>query len=89
LCANSPNNFAGGSLAHLRGRRMMRISPAAEPSASHETESATHLPMLLTIDEAADLLRTSRRAIYAMIARRQLLGIISAKWSRSSEATST
>jgi len=32
--------------------------------------------MLLTIDEAADLLRTSRRAIYAMIARRQLPGVV-------------
>jgi len=34
------------------------------------------LPLLLTVDEAADLLRTTRRAIYAMIARRQLPGVI-------------
>jgi excisionase family DNA binding protein len=34
------------------------------------------LPVLLTIDEAADLLRTSRRGVYAMIARRQLPGVI-------------
>jgi len=34
------------------------------------------LPHLLTVDEAADLLRTTRRAIYAMIARRQLPGVI-------------
>ena len=34
------------------------------------------LPILLTVDEAADLLRTTRRAIYAMIARRQLPGVI-------------
>jgi excisionase family DNA binding protein len=32
--------------------------------------------VLLTVDEAADLLRTTRRAIYAMIARRQLPGVI-------------
>ena len=31
---------------------------------------------LLTADEAAHLLRTSRRAIYAMIQRRQLPGVI-------------
>ena len=34
------------------------------------------LPILLTVDEAADLLRTTRRAIYAMIARRQLPGVV-------------
>jgi excisionase family DNA binding protein len=31
---------------------------------------------LLTVDEAATLLRTTRRAIYAMIERRQLPGVI-------------
>ena len=34
------------------------------------------LPILLTVDEAAKLLRTTRRAIYAMIERRQLPGVI-------------
>ena len=33
------------------------------------------LPFYLTADEAADLLRTSRKAIYAMIERRQLPGV--------------
>ena len=34
------------------------------------------LPVLLTIDETALLLRTSRKAIYAMVARRQLPGVV-------------
>ena len=42
-------------------------------ASGHGTRS---LPMLLTVDDAADLLRTTRRAIYAMIERRQLPGIV-------------
>ena len=34
------------------------------------------LPMLLTVDDAAGLLRTTRRAVYAMVERRQLPGVI-------------
>jgi excisionase family DNA binding protein len=32
--------------------------------------------MLLTVDEAAALLRTTRRAMYAMVERRQIPGVI-------------
>ena len=42
---------------------------------THESRRTT-LPVLLTVDDAADLLRTTRRAIYAMIERRQLPGVI-------------
>jgi excisionase family DNA binding protein len=34
------------------------------------------MPMLFTVDDAANLLRTTRRAIYAMLERRQLPGVI-------------
>ena len=34
------------------------------------------LPVLMTVNDVADLLRTTDRAIYAMIERRQLPGIV-------------
>ena len=37
---------------------------------------ASRLPTLLTPDEVATLLRTSRKAIYAMIERGQLPGVV-------------
>ena len=33
-------------------------------------------PFLLTVDEAAALLRTTRKAVYAMVERRQVPGVI-------------
>lgn len=38
--------------------------------------SGSALPILLTVDDAAQLLRTTDRAIYAMIERHQLPGVI-------------
>jgi len=40
------------------------------------SENLGAMPTLLTVDDAADLLRTTRRAIYAMLERRQLPGVI-------------
>jgi excisionase family DNA binding protein len=39
------------------------------------SQPRSNLPVLLTVAEAADLLRTSRRAIYVMIERHQLPGL--------------
>jgi excisionase family DNA binding protein len=39
-------------------------------------DDVSTMPMLLTVDDAATLLRTTRRAIYAMLERRQLPGVI-------------
>lgn len=41
-----------------------------------ETTKQSLLPSLLTVAEAAALLRTSRRAIYAMVERGQIPGVI-------------
>jgi len=47
-----------------------------EPNTPEIRQPAARMRVLLTIDEVADLLRTSRRAIYAMIARHQLPGVV-------------
>ncbi len=44
--------------------------------ASTDVERPNKLPMLLTVDDVADMLRTTRRAVYAMVERRQLPGVI-------------
>ena len=57
----------------------MRVSTTVVQS-SMQTErrslDAGERPMLLTVDEAAALLRTTRRAMYAMVERRQIPGVI-------------
>lgn len=56
------------------GHQSTRTGAHAGPHAPDIERSG--MPMLLTVDEAAELLRTSRRAIYAMVERRQLPGVV-------------
>jgi excisionase family DNA binding protein len=48
------------------------------PLTSHvnATRQRDAWPVLLTVPEAAHLLRTTRRGIYAMVERRQLPGVV-------------
>lgn len=57
-------------------RASMRRDDDARSTDGAETRQSVRLPVLLTVDEAADVLRTTRRAIYAMVERRQLPGVI-------------
>jgi excisionase family DNA binding protein len=53
-----------------------RLSHMHSESTTSTSGTRSDLPKLLTIDEAAELLRTTRRAIYAMVERRQLPGVL-------------
>ena len=65
---------------HLEVRRAIHGSTTAPPTPrdgrAPDRPSRASFPVLLTVDEAAALLRTTRRAIYAMIARRHLPGVV-------------
>jgi excisionase family DNA binding protein len=62
----------------------MSATMTASPSRTRMTTAGSHedgighrgLPLFLNVDEAAELLRTTRRAIYAMVERRQLPGVV-------------
>lgn len=58
--------------------RFARRPRAGEEAAHRSTDDSAAvagLPILLSADETADLLRTSRRAIYVMVERNQLPGV--------------
>jgi len=61
-------SMTGGRASHPRG--------GAGKGHRADEHRRPVFPVLLTIDEAAELLRTTRRAIYAMVERRQLPGVI-------------
>jgi excisionase family DNA binding protein len=60
----------------------MRVSdPAASPSRasrgrSDATGTTVQFPRLLRVEEVADLLRTTRKAVYCMIHRGEVPGVI-------------
>jgi excisionase family DNA binding protein len=56
------------SSEHVPHRRANTPTSAGGPQGA--------MPLLLTVDDAAELLRTTKRAIYAMVERRQLPGIV-------------
>ena len=59
-------------------RRPTVMNGAQRPMSvmSGERATARHLPALLTCSEVAELLRTSQKAIYAMVERGQLPGTV-------------
>ena len=65
----------------MRATRALATTPRTRghltPEGDQEhTIGRRGLPLLLNVDEAAELLRTTRRAIYAMVERRQLPGVV-------------
>ncbi|MCM3879446.1 MAG: helix-turn-helix domain-containing protein [Vicinamibacterales bacterium] len=67
---------AGGHIMRARLTMGAGITRADRAFDNPHESRRTTLPILLTVDEAADLLRTTRRGIYTMIERRQLPGVI-------------
>ena len=72
-------------LLNPRAKLKVRTDPLRAPIVNlveNVTEDSDRTPLLRTVDEVADLLRTSRKAIYAMVERRQLPGVTHTDRSR-------
>ncbi len=70
--ATSParGRLTGQDRLHMRLVQLRRPPDGEPPAANGEPR----LPILLTVDEVANLLRTTRGAVYVMVERRQLPG---------------
>jgi excisionase family DNA binding protein len=53
-----------------------RAAHAETQDAAYGSNGMRLMPMLLTVRDAAELLRTTNRAVYALIERRQLPGVL-------------
>jgi excisionase family DNA binding protein len=63
------------TIFHSRLDRYLAVWQLAENRASRGVDRMPRTPVLLTTTEVAELLRTSRKAIYAMVERAQLPGV--------------
>ena len=71
----SPADRADAKFREPIGARRRAIRTTRLASQSADATARRELPVLLTVDDAADLLRTTSRAIYVMVDRRQLPGV--------------
>jgi len=51
------------------------LTASRRPDSAGKNGPVPELPTLLTVDELAQLLRTTRTAVYAMVARAQVPGV--------------
>ena len=75
--ANERRRLSGGAFGRGR-RRSDRVAklPATRASSAVPAPRFLALPQLLTVDEVAGALRTTRKAVYALIQRGHLPGVV-------------